>query len=206
MKTLIKHFIENNPKEVLEKSLFDCHVKGLHSIMLLDSPGKTIRLYLTDKDHELNPFMNRVINVGYHPHHCDLTFKIVTGQLVNIIAEESNDLDFDFEIDKYLYKSKISKGKMRFDHIGKVDMKIINKKYLIKGDELFMRADEIHTVSVEKNKVCAWLVFEGKKDPKYIPYCYSTTNLNYQSGENLYTKPEYINQIIELLNKNNLIK
>ena len=205
MKTLIKHFIENNPKEVLEKSLFDCHVKGLHSIMLLDSPGKTIRLYVTDKDHELNPFIDRVMNVGLHSHHCDLTFKIVTGQLVNIIAEESDDLDFDFEIYKYLYKSKITKSEMRFDHIGKVDMKITNKKYLIKGDELFMRADEIHTVSVEKNKVCAWLVFEGKEDPKYTPYCYSTTNLNYQDGENLYNKPEYINQIIELLNKTGII-
>jgi len=201
MKTLIKHFIENNSKEVLEKSLFNCHVKGVYSIMLLDSPGKTIRLYITDVDHELNPFMNRVINVGYHPHHCDLTLKIVEGTLTNITVEETDDIDSDFEIDKYLYKSKISKGEMRFDHIGRTDMKYIDRKILDKGDELFMKADEIHTVSVEKDKICAWLVFEGKSDPKYIPYCYSTTNLNYENGEGLYIKPESMDQIIELLNK-----
>jgi hypothetical protein len=173
--------------------------------MLLDSPGKTIRLYIADVEHELNPFLNRVMNVGYHPHHCDLTLKIVTGNLMNITVEETVDIDYDFEIDKYLYKSKISKGEMRFDHIGKIDMKYIYTETLIKGDERYMKADEIHTVSVEKNKICAWLVFEGKEDQKYIPYCYSTTNLNYENGEDLYVKPGSIGQILELLNKLRII-
>lgn len=205
MKTLIKHFIENNSKEVLEKSLFNCHVKGVHSIMLLDSPGKTIRLYIADVEHELNPFLNRVMNVGYHPHHCDLTLKIVIGNLTNITVEETDDIDYDFDIDKYLYKSKISKGEMRFDHVGRTDMKYIYIETLMKGDERYMKADEIHTVSVEKDKICAWLVFEGKEDPNYVPYCYSTTNLNYENGEGLYIKPGSISQIVELLNKTRLI-
>jgi hypothetical protein len=94
---------------------------------------------------------------------------------------------------------------MRFDHIGKIDMKYIYTETLIKGDERYMKADEIHTVSVEKNKICAWLVFEGKEDQKYIPYCYSTTNLNYENGEDLYVKPGSIGQILELLNKLRII-
>lgn len=197
MKTLIRHFLENNSDDVLSKSLLNCHVKGLHSIMLLDSPGKTIRLYITDEDHELN---HDALNVGYHPHHCDLTLKVVHGTLTNIQVQESDFKRLNFSIDKYLYKSKISKGEMKFDHIGSVYLQHLETNILKMGSSLFMHASDIHTVSVDKGKKCAWLVFEGKEDKNYVPYCYSNSDLNNINDSGLYIKPNNMDQIMDILN------
>lgn len=53
MNSLIKHLWENNRKEIISKSIKNCHVKGLHSIMLLQSKNKTIRMYISDYNSEL---------------------------------------------------------------------------------------------------------------------------------------------------------
>lgn len=47
MLSIIKHFVQNNYETVINKSFLNCHVHGLHSIMLHDVDGQRIRLFIT---------------------------------------------------------------------------------------------------------------------------------------------------------------
>lgn len=42
MHTFIDHFLQNNKEEVVKNSIIHCHLKNVHSVMLLNSPGKMI--------------------------------------------------------------------------------------------------------------------------------------------------------------------
>ena len=109
MKTLIKHLLENNLEEILSKSLLHCHCLGVHSIILLNSTAKTIRLYVAEKGNELYRNQPSRVSSGlpmavsFHPHHCNLTIHVVKGILLNWIVKES---EIGFEIDKYLYQNQ----------------------------------------------------------------------------------------------------
>ena len=53
MKHLIKHLIDNHMENIISRSLKNCHCTGLHSIMLSESPEKTIRLFISDEKSEM---------------------------------------------------------------------------------------------------------------------------------------------------------
>lgn len=208
MKEIIKHFVQNNQLD-LEKSLFNCHTIGLHSIMLLDSPGKTIRLYIADENHQLYRndtsfiFKNLPMSIGFHTHHCDLTIQCVRGKLMNWTVEE-------FEngyllMDKYLYQSHILEGQIKFQKLNQV--KLHTKAICVLGEDsnaLILKSQDIHTVYCMPNEVCAWLVYEGQEDPQYQPYCYSNADLNTTTNSDLYKKPS-LEEILGLLEKVDLI-
>lgn len=78
MKELIKHLVNNHLDTIVEKSFLNCHVMGLHSIMLLESPEKTIRLFVSDGNSKLRKNTEENILKGkqtlaFHPHHCNIT-------------------------------------------------------------------------------------------------------------------------------------
>lgn len=203
MKALIKHLVENNMPEILEKSLLNCHVIGVHSIMLLNSPGKTIRLYVADKNHELYknvPESGMYMSVAYHPHHCNITIQVTAGILRNDTVEETES---GLRLNKFLYNSEITNGKIGFTKTGSCLVSVVRTDCVYANDSISLEADEIHTVSVEKNEVSAWLVFEGKEDANYKPYCLSNADLENQSFDQLYQKPTQ-DDIIRLLNLSNL--
>ncbi len=196
LKPLIKHLIENNSKEILKKSFLNCHVKGLHSIMLLECPGKTIRLFIAEKDHELyknDTGLRKPMSLGFHPHHCDLTLHCVKGEFTNIEVQESEiPLENSMPIDKYLYQSQILKEKIGFQLVKKTWVQYYAMMPVAADYQnfYFMKANTLHTVAVQKNKFAAWLVYEGKKDKKYKPYCFSNVDLTKETYENFYQKPD----------------
>jgi hypothetical protein len=182
MQRLIKHLLQENSHEILEKSLKNCHCKGLHSIVFLEAKGKTIRLYITDKDHELHwP------SLAFHPHHCNLTLHMIKGFMINTIVGEGNKNIV--HLDKYLYHSHITEGQMKFELLKKNDpLSILSNTRLNKGDSIFLDAKTIHTVECEVGAVNAWLVYEGKEDENYKPFCWSNKNLNEIPTTGLYEK------------------
>lgn len=190
MKALIQHFLRSNITEVLSKSLMNCHVKGLHSIMLAEMPGKTIRLYVTSKDHELWKNMRDDQSVAYHPHHCDLTLHCVFGSLANITVRVGGEAGQygNFLSNKYLYHSAITEGKMGFEHLGMDILSQAKSQVIGLNEHIFMRAHEVHTVFCVKDTVNAWLVYEGKEDPNYKAYCWTSADLTNASSEGLYQK------------------
>jgi hypothetical protein len=203
MKALIKHLIANNLKEIVEKSLLNCHVMGLHSIMLLDCPEKRIRLYVADVDHELygnNDLTS--MTLGFHSHHCNLTLECVKGKFMNLVIEPTVKTDSDL-INSYFYESAITNGNMNFTLVGVRNFETVSNKIYHPGESVMMAAREIHTVTCPKGVVCAWLVYEGLEDENYVPLTYSNSDMNVKN-EKLYQKPT-LHQVLQLLIKVELI-
>src|ERR1700728_4215738 len=86
IKALIKHLVSQNLPIIAAKSKLHCHTRNVHSILLLDSPGQTIRLFIAVPGHELylNDHDNtHIMSVGFHPHHCNVTLSVVLGEVGN---------------------------------------------------------------------------------------------------------------------------
>lgn len=188
MQHLIEHLIANNFEEILDRSLLNCHVHGLHSIMLLESPGKTIRLYITDSDHQ----MSQLGDLAYHPHHCNLTLHCILGTMQNVIIEPIKFRDSRVShivLDRFEYQSKIKEdvGGFKLKGWNEFHEPVIN--YMMEGSVEFMKAEDIHTVIVPEGEVAAWFVYEGMEDKEYQPNAWSNKDLSQYSTEGLYLKP-----------------
>jgi len=195
MKELVRHLLKNNKDEILNKSLLNCHIKGLHSIMLLDSPGKIIRMYITDVNHELY----EKDALAFHPHHCDLTLHCIYNVFANHVVNFSNDHLLN-PMNRYLYKSAIivgGKGGFKFDGVDYFTKP--KKTYVTQGSSIYLDADTIHNVTVPERNISAWIVFEGKENPLYESKAYSNKRIDKpETMDGLYIRPDYY-KIVELL-------
>lgn len=213
MQALIKHLLHNNLDEIVAKSILNCHCKGLHSIMLLEAPEKTIRLYIavpgnemdknfnTDTYYKGEPLPSSDMSLSFHPHHCNLTLHCIIGELFNwSIKEDING----FLINKFYYNSFITQGEIGFKHIGESFMVTNSMKWVTAGNYISMPANEIHTVACHNDRLTAWFVYEGKEDSGYKPYSYSVSDLTKQNYSNLYQKPSK-EQVLTLLSDCGLI-
>lgn len=207
MKQLVKHLLETNLDEILSKSLLNCHVKGLHSIMLLDCPGKTIRLYVCAPNNDMHKNypenMSNGMSLAFHPHHCDLTLYCTKGNFLNWEAEEAEDYS-SMCLGKYKYHSHIKEGQMNFEYLGMGYLRTREYRRIFEGDTVFMKANEIHSVACNVGEYTAWLVFEGKEDSTYSSYCWTNSDPNEQKHDNLYQKMSK-DTLLELLAHANLL-
>ena len=193
MKNLIKHLLENNFEEILSRSLLHCHAQGLHSIMLLEAPGKTIRLYVAVKGNDLHKnfyrnFKNNGMSIAFHPHHCNLTLHCIKGWFYNWEVTEGS-IGECIETTKFLYKSKIKSGDTDFTKVqDNAGLQTTNYRLMKEGDCVMMKANEIHTVACPSDQVTSWIVFEGKENGKHVDYCWSNQDLTKQDFSGLYQK------------------
>lgn len=195
MRDLVRHLIKCNFDEIVEKSLLNCHAYGLHSVMLLDHPNTKIRMFVTDESHQLHKNvpgeMRNGMEIAFHPHHCDLMFHVIEGDLFNWIVEPKYIGGAGgLYLDKYIYQSAITQGVGKFIPLmTKVPLRTISAKWHPEGKGFEMKAHEIHTVAVAYKEIAAWLVVEGKEDANYNPFAYSNSRLDKQSFDGLYIKP-----------------
>lgn len=207
MKQLIKHLLRDNIQEIKARSLLNCHVKGLHSIMLSEAPGKTIRLYVTTPDHELYRNYEEAETLAYHPHHSNITLHSVYGDVTDINMKVVNDISDNSTklFNRWLYNSQIiSETPVGFVLDGEDVLVPHTTTKIITGNSVFLNAQDIHTVACRENSVNAWMVYEGKESPNYKPYAWSNQDLSTIECKNLYQKPKE-EQILELLSSVNLI-
>lgn len=207
MKELIRHLIHENMFEMMEKSLLDCHCVGLHSIMLIDTPEKRVRMFVSTcesemwQNHHLN-ISRHPMSIGFHPHHCNLTLHVVKGEIKNWIVKP--DPKGEVEMSKFLYQSKITKGETSFKYLGQEKLLTVTDNIIKAGESVFMHADEIHTVAVPRGQVAAWMVYEGNEYPGYEPYIWSNSDLTALKTDHLYRKAKP-SEIVELLAEANLL-
>lgn len=203
IKSLVEHLWKQQSELITNRSILNCHCKGVHSIMLIEKPEHTIRLFVADTDHELwnNYEIGSQMTVAYHPHHCDITIEVVKGELLNKVIDESDGGVF---LTKFLYRSKIKEDEIKFEEISKTYVTDVSIKNIAAGESIFLPANAIHTVACEKGKLTAWFVYEGKEDSNYVPYCYSLADLNKSDFSSLYQTPMK-HQIEHLLKKTGLI-
>jgi len=208
---LVDHLLRCNSEQILAKSLKHCHCKNLHSIMLLEHPGATIRMFVAEPGHELwkNDFFNLTSgrrtnqSLAFHPHHCDLTLGVFHGWINNLTAEQGPGL-LEFQCDRFIYNSQITKGKIGFT---KETREILNMKkigrVIFEGESLFMPASQIHSVYVGKGEWAAWFALEGREDPNYQPVCWSNDDLENADFAGLYEPmtQEFLNYLLSNISK-----
>lgn len=203
MKHLISHLLKNNLEEIVSKSLLHCHCKGLHSIMLLESPGKTIRLFISTPESEMyknlpEKFRQEKMSIAFHPHHCNVTLHVIEGYIVNWVPYISKAGHISNHVSKFKYHSKITEGETAFELMEDNYIHSASCRTIAEGDKVSMSANLPHTVGVPKGKLAAWFVYEGKEDPNYEPYCWSNHDVRNQDFSELYQKP-IKKQVLDLL-------
>lgn len=193
MKALIEHLWNENREQIVERSRWNCHARGLHSIVFLESPGRTIRCFIATPEHELH--LNRRatlkrMSIGFHPHHCNLTLNVIHGTVFNWEVELAPWPAEHFRLDVFRFRSALKNGgTAAFENGGPVGLRSLNESVLGPGDSLAMPANALHTVAVQHGQAAAWFVFEGRADDEYQPLCYSGARLDQMTFDHLYTRP-----------------
>lgn len=193
MKALIEHLWRENREQIVERSRWNCHARGVHSIVFLESPGRTIRCFTTTPEHELH--LNRLatlkrMSIGFHPHHCNLTLSVVHGAIRNWEVVGAGLGEFQFRANAFQYHSALAKGgKAGFEFMDTATFNTLADTSLAAGDDYHMPASALHTVAVRKHEAAAWFVFEGQTDVNYQPVCFSGARLDRMKFGHLYTRP-----------------
>lgn len=196
MRDFIQHLVHENLTEIAAKSLLDCHVRGLHSIMLLDSPEQRVRLFVATERHEL--YKNSSTSLGSlaaHAHHCNLTLHCVRGMFKQI--EYYQNLRGSFKAYRYQSALLTGVGGFKREHDGAAVS--LNRAYWVRaGESIRLPASLVHSVYVPAHTPAAWLVYEGKEDPSYASLSYSDQDLEQAKFQGLYGKMTEA-QVISLL-------
>lgn len=189
MKHLLHHLTREHLPEIAANSFLNCHARGLHSIMLLNSPEHRVRLFITGRDHVLyrntgNPAKR--LSLAVHPHHCNLSLELVRGSLTNLNYELADD----GELRPFYYVSGIHNPAGAF--IARTDRPgatFVGATTLEVGQALALPASALHTVMVRKGQIAAWFVYEGREDQNYLSYSYANHDLEKFDFSGLYQRP-----------------
>lgn len=197
---MLRHLLENNLEKILERSLINCHASGLHSVMLIEKPEQTVRLFITDTVHDL--WKNHPDNfhlgmsVGFHKHHCNVTLIAVHGLfynwLVAPLGEQTSDSPGAMKLDVYQYQSGITNQEITFKKLGVYYFQTISNhcysasKEVSCYESVYMKACVRHSVYVPKGSIAAWVVVEGKENPCHDDLCFSNVDLEKEDFSHLY--------------------
>lgn len=202
MRDFIKHLLTEHPEQITKDSLLHCHTKGLHSVMFLNEPERRLRMFVSTPESGMwqnfpSVFEdNAPLSIAFHPHHCNLTLSVVKGSILNWTTKVSEGEGMTLE--KFFFDSKLIGHGTGFMHLGTETLESVSQKMLYSGQYEYMTADQIHTVAVPRGQYAAWLVYEGREDPNYVPYSWSNTDLQKLTFDGLYEKPD-MSDINELL-------
>ena len=179
----------------MAKSKADCHIKGLHSIVIAERPdGSLLRMFITDKDHEMYKWGNLAI----HDHHRDLKLLRLCGEPKHFKFALTQGNAFQC----FKFSSAIS-GIGRFEKQDKRASFSKSYSYMTKmtvEDPLIaLQGNELHTMTVPKGEVACWLVEEGASNRDYTGEAYSLQDLEEWTPEGLYN-PMKSTQIFNLIN------
>jgi len=191
-----------NFETISERSLLNCHCKGVHSFVLNEREGKLDRLYLTSVDHELWLTDLKHIErspkaIAFHPHRRSLMLSVIKGSLYNAYIDVLDGESQGLPITAWNYVSKID-GEGKFEREGSNCYTNLSVKCLTEGSSEFMNAKKVHTVWAEKGEIVAWLIQEGEEDSAYDSRCFSNANLEEFVWKGLYVKPT-VEQTREIL-------
>lgn len=150
--------------------LYNCHVMGLHSLMLQDEPGNRIRMFVATSAHALYPAPGEDdMPLAVHPHHCDVTLINLYGSPVNHIYRRGQGPG---EWAKCAYSSGVT-GTPALTVVEDGLQMQRTDQHMLSATGTFMPASTLHAISVPASSAAAWLVLEGQEDPNYESYCYT---------------------------------
>jgi hypothetical protein len=163
---------------LLEKSLMNCHCRGLDSIVIKDKPGM-VRMFIARPDHQLhmNQRNGHQWSVAMHRHHCDITIHPIVGEIYQLQFGTGVDAEL-VGLRTYDYESPIGSGKpghFRTIDSSRIPMAVTAQR--LTGPTT-LSAEFMHTIYVPYGQVAAWYIWEGTEKPNYSPIVYSPRDLS----------------------------
>lgn len=145
--------MENISKESLTKSIADCHIKGLFSLVVGGTEnGELTRIFYATK--KIKPFQAQL-----HSHCYDLDIGVVHGNVKHHIATRASELEHCNSLvwmNEYKYCSPLNGG-TGLSYLQETPVNLFDIDLPV-GAELNLSYDEIHTVSCSKGSI--WIVKE----------------------------------------------
>lgn len=165
-------------------SFWNCHARGLHSVVLRDDP--MVRMFVTTIDHEMWKMgaYNVPSSIAFHSHQTDLKLESVRGKFTNWMMTFGPSEPARFK--EFAWDSAIGGGAGKFESTGAVRNARVSLDFIPEGQAVVLAAEEVHTVSVWHGERAAWLVTEGLLDPAYKAFSYSREDLTAFTPEGLY--------------------
>lgn len=164
-------------------------------------------MYVTTRDHQLHTNYEKADTLAFHPHHCDLTLHCIAGEFSNIRAYVQLEmLGADTIVhNRYKYNSPINTDQpVGFTLDGDDILKVRRPNKITPGNGMYLRAQDIHTIACPENSINAWLVYEGKENPKYQALAWSNNDLTFLKREGLYRKASE-SEVYDLLESINMM-
>lgn len=203
-----KHLISLKNHTLIEKSLLNCHVPGLHSFVLKEnSDGTLVRMFVASSNHELHKnhcgHCKRIwdpLSVGIHPHHVDISIYPIYGFVWNVefqVKKNKGVNQNDFLLDAYKWDSVILNGRGGFKWAGEKKLQLTEHRLMTWHRKYHMKSNELHTVYVTKGQPAAWIIEETPASAGYDAITYSNVDLTRWTSEGLYQKPT-VEQIQEV--------
>lgn len=163
----------------------NCHVRGLHSIMLHDQDGNRVRIYCTtdgvDTHYNFIPVDEYIANeydysatdiqriemarqsscsnmtLGLHGHSTDVRLEVLAGSMYNITAAIERNAEGGMR--RYIHSSHITgEGTTRLASGERWRPTNITQTRMRQGDNVYLEARTLHTVYVDG--FCSWMVYE----------------------------------------------
>ena len=143
----------------LMKSRFNCHLKGLHSIVLEDNGGSLTRCFLAEKSHNLHSndrHKSLMLSLGVHNHRYSLEIEGVTGSAVNYTFVESS-MGVGCKCYRFYNKDEV-------ELLGNRSLMLKKQIELTDGRLLLLGKNDLHTVFVPRREAASWIVVEGLEE------------------------------------------
>lgn len=197
-----------NGVPVYEKCVKHCHAKQVHSLVLSElEDGRLLRVFVAMEGNELykNDYRNEeVMSVGYHNHRYDLELMVLKGSLTNYVVSKRND---GINLNSYGYQTGLQQGigQPRISFISSVCIGMDRVDHLFKDDQIYLEANEVHSISTSKSEFVAWIILEGEGSSNYSAELYTNDLLEESSTADLYktiTKQE-VDELLQLVFRKN---
>jgi hypothetical protein len=164
--------------------ILNCHAKGVHSFVIHEKDGYLKRVFYADTNHEIQ----NTSCLAIHSHRTDIKITVLEGCLYNKVCEP--DLKGE-RFSVYKWDSKILNDTGKFVYLFDTKLETTEANMYKAGDTFYLASHMLHTVAVNKDEKCVWLVEESMPVMPYSPLVYSQRDLNNWTAEGLYQKTDY---------------
>lgn len=170
----------------------NCHVKGLHSLVLRpgapDGTTRMLRMYIAEPGIILG---HRLLEptIAYHCHQYDIQIQCLSGVLVNHVLKFCEGEDWGVTIRGWTFSSQLhgANGPMFVESAELRRIKSCMSTRMEQGDVYTGLSSEYHTVSIPReNDFTSWLVEETPATGGYDPTAYSNADLSGLNADGLY--------------------
>lgn len=179
----MQHLINHHYRAALAgrkyQGLKNCHVKGLHSIILqgpTDGSEPTIRMFCTGRDHLMNyTYYSPHNRLAVHPHRRDLTLVPLRGDVYNAslrAVRATAATERFIALKECRYSSALLDGEGSLVPTGEY-YNLLGRYNRLPESGLFLPAKQLHHITTVRAHSAAWLILEGDKDKSYDPVCYT---------------------------------